>query len=289
MKKWMLQGSLMTVLASSLLIAGCGANQQEANSTPPAQSAPAMHNQAEESAAESPKEDVELTLSAAASLTDALQEIEQQYKTANPHVTLRFNFGASGSLQQQIEQGAPADLFLSAASKNMEALVEKGLIDASQRTTLLHNELVVVTSKDAAFSLDGLEDLKHADIRTLAIGIPESVPAGNYAKEALTAASLWEDLTSKTVQAKDVRQVLQYVETGNAEAGFVYKTDALSTDQVDIAFTVDAALYPAVTYPIGIIKDTDHPDEAEALYAYLQTDEALDIFERYGFSIPEAR
>ncbi|WP_128658347.1 molybdate ABC transporter substrate-binding protein [Paenibacillus sp. 598K] len=289
MKKWMLQGSLATVLASSLLLAGCGANNQQANSTPPAQSTPATQNQAEEPAAELPKGDVELTLSAAASLTDALQEIEQQYKATHPHVTLRFNFGASGSLQQQIEQGAPADLFLSAASKNMEALVEKGLIDASQRTALLNNELVVVTAKDAAFSLDGLEDLKLADIRTLAIGIPESVPAGNYAKEALTAANLWDDLTPKTVQAKDVRQVLQYVETGNAEAGFVYKTDALSTDQVDIAFAVDAALYPAVTYPIGIIKDTDHPDEAEALYTYLQTDEALGIFERYGFSIPASR
>lgn len=227
---------------------------------------------------------VKLTVSAAASLTDALNDIQKMYEKKNPNVKLNFNFGASGALQQQIEQGAPADLFLSAAAKNLKALADKQLIAADQQTNLLSNELVVVVPADGGAALASEADLTKAEVRHIAIGIPESVPAGNYAKESLTNAKLWDALQSKAVQGKDVRQVLQYVETGNADAGFVYKTDALTSDKVKIALTVDPATYTPVQYPIGIVKATKHGKEAEAFYTYLQTREALDVFVKYGFS-----
>ncbi|MBO9596198.1 MAG: molybdate ABC transporter substrate-binding protein, partial [Cohnella sp.] len=192
---------------------------------------------------------VVLTISAAASLTDALAEVQQRYESSHPSTKLRFNFAASGTLQQQIEQGAPIDIFVSASELNMDKLVYKQLIATDKHANLLSNSLVVVVPKGNEENITRMEDLTSPGIDKLAIGIPESVPAGAYAVEALTGAGLWDSLRMKTVQAKDVRQVLQYVETGNAEAGFVYKTDALASSRVDIAFAVDKAAYKPIVYP----------------------------------------
>ncbi|MDP4098525.1 molybdate ABC transporter substrate-binding protein [Paenibacillus sp. P96] len=266
---------LLLTLTLLLLLTACG---KSASSETDSTSAPAP---------EASSEPVELTISAAASLTDALQDIKQAYEAENDGVALQFNFGASGALQQQIEQGAPADIFLSAATKNMQALVDGGLIEANQQHNLLSNELVVITTADSNIVIGAEKDLLRTEIQRIAIGIPESVPAGSYAKEALTAASIWDSLQPKTVQAKDVRQVLQYVETGNADAGFVYKTDALSSQGVKIALTVNPAAYSPIQYPAGIVKATQHPEEAEAFYRYLQSDEAKAIFEKYGFSMAQ--
>ncbi|MHA2855908.1 molybdate ABC transporter substrate-binding protein [Paenibacillus lautus] len=267
---------LSLVLTMILVIAGCGTaakdhtDSQAADKSTPTSAA---------------AKTVELTVSAAASMTDALKEIQEDYKTKNPNITLNFNFGASGALQQQIEQGAPADLFLSAAAKNMEVLVDKQLIDANQQKNVLNNELVAVVSADGEVPVASFADLSKSEIKNIAIGIPESVPAGSYAKEALTKTNFWDSLQSKIVQGKDVRQVLQYVATGNADVGFVYKTDALTSDKVKIAFAVDPATYTPVEYPIGIVKATKHRKEAEDFYTYLQTQEALDVFVKYGFSV----
>lgn len=282
MLKKMINGCLFLsiIVAMALVVASCGTAQNTNSNT-------GKNSSAEGAVAsnQQPAETVELTISAAASMTDALTEIQKAYEAANQHIKLSFNFGASGALQQQIEQGAPADLFLSAAVKNMAALVDNQLIDANQQTNLLKNELVVVVPADSTTSIDNVADLMKAEVKTLAIGIPESVPAGSYAKEALTNAKLWDALQSKTVQAKDVRQVLQYVETGNADAGFVYKTDALTSDDVKVAFAVDPAAYKTIQYPIGIVKATKHAKEAEDFYTYLQSQEALDVFVKYGFSV----
>jgi molybdate transport system substrate-binding protein len=273
---------LTLVFVVMLVFAGCGTAQQTAtNSTPntptptPSTSTPSQN----------PAENVELTISAAASMTDALKDIQKAYETKNPNIKLNFNFGASGALQQQIEQGAPADLFLSAAAKNMQDLVDKQLIDTNQQKKLLTNELVAVISADAKSSVGSIADLSKADLKKVAIGIPESVPAGSYAKEALTNVKLWDLLQSKMVQAKDVRQVLQYVETGNADVGFVYKTDALTSQKVKVAFAVDPKTYTPVEYPIGIVKATKHSKEADDFYKYLQSKDALDVFVKYGFSV----
>lgn len=272
-----IKSSVVLIMTFVLLLTACSSS----NNTP-ASSPSNTTNEASTTA-----ETVELTISAAASLTDALHEIKELYSSTAENVSLNFNFGASGALQQQIEQGAPADLFLSAATKNMNALVEAQLIE--EQTSLLKNDLVVVISASNEATISSLNDLEAENIVKIAIGIPESVPAGNYAKEALTNVNLWDSLQDKTVQAKDVRQVLQYVETSNVDAGFVYKTDALTSDKIKIAFAVDPNTYAPVVYPIGIVKATKHQAEAEAeaFYEYLQSSEALNVFEKYGFSISE--
>ncbi|MGG1555354.1 molybdate ABC transporter substrate-binding protein [Paenibacillus ferrarius] len=231
-----------------------------------------------------PQTQVELTISAAASLTDALKAIAAAYEKQHANIKLNFNFGASGALQQQIEQGAPADLFFSAAAKNMKDLVDKGLIDTAQQKSLLLNELVLIVPAGGKVAASKVEDLTADSIKHVAVGEPLTVPAGTYAKEALTNAKLWDALQNKIVQGKDVRQVLTYVESGNAEAGFVYRTDALTSKQAKIAGTIDPKTYKAVEYPAGIVKATKHGKETGDFYTYLQSREALDVFVKFGFS-----
>ncbi|MBU7315674.1 molybdate ABC transporter substrate-binding protein [Paenibacillus oleatilyticus] len=271
---------LLLALSLAIGLAGCG----EAKPTPA--DAPKAGQETKQAA---PAEKVELTVSAAASLTDALKEIQTTYESKNAGIKLNFNFGASGALQQQIEQGAPADVFLSAAAKNMKALVDKQLVDAAQQKNLLVNELVVVVPEGGQAQVGTVDDLAKPEVKHVAIGEPESVPAGGYAKEALTNAKQWDALQPKLVMAKDVRQVLTYVESGNAEAGFVYKTDALTSKKVKIAFNVDPKTYKPVEYPAGIVKATKHAKEAEAFYTYLQSKEAADVFSKYGFTIPAGK
>ncbi|WP_413373372.1 molybdate ABC transporter substrate-binding protein [Paenibacillus taichungensis] len=277
-------------LGLALVLAGCGASTDSKDTSTAMEqtsSTPTTSGESSTSGATDPQEKVELTISAAASLTDAMKEIKTNFEAANPNVELNFNFGASGALQQQIEQGAPADVFVSAATKNMNALVDEKLIASGDQKNLLQNSLVAIIPADSSDTVTSEKDLTADSIKTVAIGIPESVPAGTYAKEALTNANLWDQLQGKLVQGKDVRQVLQYVETGNADAGFVYKTDALTSDQVKIAFEVDKNSYTPANYPVGIIEGTKHRTEAEQFYMYLQTPEVLDVFAKYGFTIPE--
>lgn len=235
-----------------------------------------------------PVEKIELTISAAVSLTESLEEIQTKYEAKNPNVKLNLNLGSSGMLQQQIEQGAPSDLFISAGQKQMQALIDKQLIDEEHQTNLLTNELVLIVPTDATTSIKRLEDLEVSGIKKIAIGHPDSVPVGNYTKQALNAIQLWDKLQSKLVLAKDVRQVLTYVETGNADAGLVYKTDALSSDKVHTVLTVDPSTHQAIEYPIGIVKETKHMEEVKKLYNFILSSEASDIFVKNGFSLPES-
>lgn len=228
------------------------------------------------------KENVELTISAAASLKDAMDVIKNKYQVEHPEVELKFNFGGSGSLQQQISQGAPADLFFSAAEDKFDILVEEGNIAKEDRLDLLGNELVLVVPKEEQ-SIKGFEDLAKEGVNQISIGTPESVPAGKYAKESLEKMDVWKKVESKVVYAKDVRQVLSYVETGNVDAGIVYKTDALVSDKVNIVATADPETHTPIIYPVGIIKDSKHYKEAKDFYSYLQSDKALKVFEDYGF------
>ena len=230
------------------------------------------------------KENVELTISAAASLKDAMDVIQDTYQEEHPEVRLKFNFGASGSLQQQISQGAPVDLFFSAAEDKFDLLVEEGNIAKEDGLDLLGNELVLIVPKGDQ-SIKGFEDLIKTEVDKMSIGTPETVPAGKYAKESLEKMGLWKDAESKVVYAKDVRQVLSYVETGNVDAGIVYKTDALVSDKVDIIASADPATHAPIIYPIGIIKDSKHYEAAKEFYQYLQSDDALKVFEKYGFTI----
>ena len=227
---------------------------------------------------------VELTISAAASLKEALDSIQVAFQEEHPEVALTFNYGASGSLQQQISQGAPVDLFFSAAEDKFDRLIEEGMIAEEDGVDLLGNELVLIAPKGEQ-EVKELEDLTKTEIDNISIGTPETVPAGKYAKEALEEMDLWDGLKSKVVFAKDVRQVLSYVETGNVEAGLVYQTDALTSEKINIVATVDAKAHTPIIYPVGVMKDSDQYETAKVFLDYVQSDEALKVFKEYGFTI----
>ncbi|MBP2079878.1 molybdate ABC transporter substrate-binding protein [Oceanobacillus polygoni] len=252
-----------------LIVAACSNNQDT--------------EQSSESSTEN-KENVELTISAAASLSDAMDVIKESYLEEHPEVTLTFNFGASGSLQQQISQGAPADLFFSAAEDKFDLLVEDGTIGEEDGLDLLGNELVLVVPKEDQ-SITNFENLVDNELDKISIGTPETVPAGKYAKESLENMGIWNDVESKIVYAKDVRQVLSYVETGNVEAGIVYKTDAMVSDQVEIVASADPSTHTPIIYPVGIIQESKQYEAAKGFYDFLQNEASLKVFEEYGFTI----
>ena len=263
-KGYLLFLSMMMFL---LIFTGCSANEQ---SKQPAEKKKAA-----------PEKNVELTISAAASLQDALTEITTNFNKEHSNIKINYNFGASGALQQQISQGAPVDLFFSAAEDKFKKLVSEGLIEKKNGTDLVGNELVLVVPKDSAKGIKAVEDLPKAN--NISIGTPEAVPAGQYAKEALGNLTIWSAVEGKIVYGKDVRQVLTYVETGNVDAGMVYKTDALTSSKVEIAATAEEKTHTPIIYPVGIIKASSHPKEAMLFYEYLQTKEAMKVFEKYGF------
>jgi molybdate transport system substrate-binding protein len=227
----------------------------------------------------------ELILSVAASLQDSLKEFAGWYAKKHPDIKLTFNFGSSGALQQQIEQGAPVDLFISAGKKQMDDLQNKHLLAEDKQVNLVTNTLVVVVPNNMD-SLIVVSDLNKPAIKKIAIGDVEAVPAGAYAKEALQYEKLWDVLQPKYVFAKDVRQVLNYVETGNVDAGFVYRTDALTSTKVKIALTIKVESHQLILYPAGIVKNTKHLNEAAELLNQLQSKEAVETFSKFGFEKP---
>lgn len=236
-------------------------------------------------AKEQPKtaaEPVNLTIAAAASLKDATEDIEAAYKKQHPNVTLTFTLASSGTLQKQIEEGAPADLFISAGKSQMDALAQKGLIIDASRKDLLGNELVLIAGKDS--KLAGFEGLTDASVGKISIGTPETVPAGKYAQEALTSLKIWDKIQSKLVLAKDVRQVLTYVETGNVDAGLVYRSDAAVGKDIKVVAAAPADSHKPVVYPMALIKSTKHQKETEDFANYLFGDEAAKVFDKYGFT-----
>lgn len=224
----------------------------------------------------------DVTVSAAASLKDALTAIRDSFARSHPDVALMLNFGASGTLQLQIEQGAPADVFISAAPQQMDALAAKGLILADTRLDLLRNELVLIVPTDSK-NVTGFSDLGRADVRVVAIGDPRSVPAGAYAQQVLSALGLADSVKGKTVLGTDVRQVLADVETASADAGLVYATDAAISTRVRIVADAPANTHMPIVYPVAVLKSSAHPDTARAFIQYLQGPDARHIFQKYGF------
>lgn len=231
------------------------------------------------------KETIEVTISAAASLEDAFKEIKPLFEQEHKHIKLFFNFGGSGALQKQILQGAPVDLFFSAAEDKYDELVEQGIVHKEQGKDMLQNTLVLIIPKESTFQIERFKDLANLDKEKLALGTPDVVPAGNYGKQTLEHLGLWEKVESNIVFAKDVRQVLTYVETGNVATGLVYKTDALTTDKVKVVAEADSNSHDPIVYPVGIIKNTKHMEESELFYQFLQSDVAKKIFIKYGFTV----
>lgn len=224
-----------------------------------------------------------LTVSAAASLKDALAETETAYKQAKANIEFSNNFGSSGTLAVQIDQGAPVDLFLSAAAKPMDELEVKGLIVAGTRRNLLRNTLVLIVPLDS--KLSGFQGLTDGSIRTIALGDPASVPAGQYGRQTLAALHLLDKLNQKLVLGKDVRQVLTYVETGNADAGLVYTTDAQASGRVRVVATAPESTHDPIVYSVAVIKGSRNEDTSRKFVEFLSSPMAQAIFVKHGFTI----
>lgn len=226
----------------------------------------------------------EIVVAAAASLQDALSEAIEAYKADNPGQLVTSTFGSSGSLQKQIEQGAPIDLFIAAAIKQMDALQDEGLIDVATRKTLLLNEVVLVVPK-AEKGIAGFADVGTSKVRQVALGEPSSVPAGQYAEQVFTSLGILDAVKAKAVYAKDVRQVLAYVEGGEVSAGVVYATDASISKGVKVVAVAPAGSHIPVVYPAAVVAKSPNAVQAREFLEWLSGPKAQAIFVKYGFTV----
>lgn len=260
------------MLMASLFVVGCGSSDNVAVNTA---------NTTEATTQEQP---VELTILAAASLTDACNEIKEVYEAEHENVTLNFSYGGSGALQTQIEEGAPADVFISAATKQMTALDEQGLMDSASIVELLENKVVLVVPADSDTDLSSFEEVATDKVTMIGLGEPGSVPVGQYSEEIYTTLNLLDQVKAKANYGSDVRTVLSWVETSAVDCGIVYATDAYTTDQVRIVAEAPEGSCKQVIYPAGVVKSTENAEAAAAFVAYLQEEETLALFESYGFT-----
>jgi molybdate transport system substrate-binding protein len=248
--------------------------------TPPV-SAPEPAEPAETETRAEPE--VTILLAAAASLKNCIdKELIPMFAEKHSNISVDATYDSSGKLQTQIEEGADVDVFMSAAMKQMNALNEKGLIKEDTIVELLENRIVLILPKDSRAEIASFEDILKAD--TIAVGDPESVPAGQYAKESFENLGIWADVEAKASLGTNVTEVLSWVAEGSADAGVVYATDAASNENVRVVAEAPEGSVSKVIYPIGLIKATTKPEGAQTLADFLQSGEALTIFEKYGFS-----
>jgi len=229
---------------------------------------------------------VTLTVSAAASLREAVAELDSIYQAEHPDVAVRANFGASGALRQQIEQGAPVDVFISASERHADALQRAGLIDPRTRRVLAGNELVLVVPSASPSPARDFRSLAAPAVKRVAIGAAASVPAGEYADEVLRSLGIAEAVGGKAVYGQNVRQVLAYVESGNVDAGIVYRTDAAVSRRVRIAATAPAGTHRPITYPLAIVRTSRQSADARAYAAFLLGPRGREVLARHGFTTP---
>lgn len=223
-----------------------------------------------------------ITICAAASLKDALNEIQPMFEQEKG-IKLTYNYASSGALQKQIEEGAPADIFISAGKKQMDALEDKKLIDKESRENLLSNKLVLIVPREYLDTIKTAADLIDKDVR-ISIGQPESVPAGQYAKDCLIYLNLWDKLNNKIVYAKDVKQVAAYVEAGEIAAGIVYNSDTAVLRNSIVAQVFEENSHKPIVYPGAIISASKNKSSAKVFLDYLNTDTAKQVFEKYKFN-----
>ncbi|HEY5043815.1 MAG TPA: molybdate ABC transporter substrate-binding protein [Verrucomicrobiae bacterium] len=228
----------------------------------------------------------EITVFAAASLTDSLKAIAANYENQSGD-KITFNFAASSTLARQIQEGAPADIFFSADEAQMNGLAKKSLIDPATRKTCLGNLLVVVVPNDSALQIKSAADLTNASVKQIALADPKSVPAGVYAKAWLGKLQLWPAIEPKVVPTENVRAALAAVASGNVDAGVVYKTDAAISKSVKIACEMPRADRPDISYPMAIVRGSPQPEAAKKFLDYLSSKEAGRVFTQYGFLLRE--
>jgi molybdate transport system substrate-binding protein len=227
----------------------------------------------------------ELNVSAALGLKEALLDIQQEYQRRNPNITIVYNLAAAGVLQAQIERGVPADVFISAARKQMDDLEQKGLLAAATRRDLIGNKLVLVVPGDSKLGLASFRDLAEDKVGRFGLGTPETMPAGQYGVEVLKHVGVWDKVKEKAVLAKDVRQIIAYVETGNVDAGIVFSTVAALSNKVRVVAEAPPGSHQPIVFPGAVLKDAKQPQAAAAFLAYLSGPDAAKIFGKYGFSV----
>lgn len=266
MKKLFKNSIVALCIAILLMASGCGTTIQK------------------KSATTQTKKQVTLTISAAASLKDSMDEIKSLYEKENPNTKVNINYGSSGALQTQIEQGANVDIFMSAAAKQMDALSQKKLLLEDTRINLLGNSVVLIVKSDSSAGVSDFKDATTDKIKKLALGEPKSVPAGQYAEAIYTKLNMLDKAKAKAVYGKDVKEVLNWVETGNADAGVVYKTDALTSKKAKIVATADNDAYGiSVVYPEAVVKASKNVDEAKKFIKFTTNSKAVTIYNKYGF------
>ena len=226
----------------------------------------------------------EVLVSAAASLTDVLKEIGNGYQAKSKH-TLKFNSGPSNGLARQIEEGAPADLFFSADLPQMDTLDKNGRLEPGTRKNLLSNQLVIIMPADSKLVVSSPRDLLKADVKKIALAEPTSVPVGAYSSKYLADEGLWGQVKPKVIPVQDVRATLASVESGNVDAGFVYRTDAAISKKVKIVYEVPIDKGPKITYPVAIVKESKRKEAARDFMTYLQSAAANYVFKKFGFIV----
>ena len=227
----------------------------------------------------------DITVSAAASLKEAFGEIAKDYQKSYPNSKIKLNTAASGTLLQQLLQGAPIDVLATADEATMNKAIGQKAIDANSRTVFARNTLVLIQPKTSKIRLNGLKDLSQPAIRRIAIGNPTSVPAGNYAKTALEQQNLFQNIQPKLVNSQNVRQALDYVARGEADAGFVYHTDAiLQANKLTIVATIPTST--PIFYPIGIASNSQQKAEAKRFMDYVLSAQGQKVLAKYGFTQP---
>lgn len=281
---------VMAAMMAAGMLAGCNSSAKENTAAATEAETTATETTAEETTVAETKEaasgeETEILVAAAASLKNAYEdELIPMFEEANPGVTVKGTYDSSGKLQTQIEEGLEADVFMSAAVKQMTALDEEGLIESDTITDLLENKIVLIVPIGNEKGLEKFEDIENAD--SIALGDPASVPAGQYSEEALTNLGIWDKIQDKVSFGTNVTEVLNQVAAASADAGIVYATDAASmADQVEvIAEAPEGSLAKKVIYPVAVVKNTKNEETAKEFVAFLQTDKAMSVFESYGFS-----
>lgn len=249
---------ILAVLILGLLLLSCGAKKEAEK-----------------------EENTVLTVSAAASLKTSLDEIAENYRKDNPGVTVNINYGGSGALEKQIAEGAPSDIFISAAKKNMDNLEEKNLIVKESRKDLLKNTLVLIAPNTQKDKIKTVEDITKAE--KIAMGEEKTVPAGKYGKEVLTKLNLFSEIESRVVYQKDVTAVLNIVELGEVDAGIVYLTDSKKMKNGFVVAEFSSDLHALIVYPAAIIQGTKNPEKADGFLKYMENEKSKEIFAKNGF------
>ena len=280
---------VMAVMMAAGMLAGCSGSAKETTAAATEAATTAEETKAEETTAEETTaasgEETEILVAAAASLKNAYEDkLIPMFEEANPGVTVKGTYDSSGKLQTQIQEGLEADVFMSAAKKQMTALDQEGMIASDTITDLLENKIVLIVPTGNEKKLEKFEDIENAD--SIALGDPASVPAGQYAQEIFTNLKNWNDVKKKASFGTNVTEVLNWVAKGSASCGVVYATDAASNKDVKVLAEAPAdALKTPVIYPVAALKKSKNKDAADKFVKFLQSEKALKVFRSYGFTI----